>query len=340
MSCLELVRGLLGEYLPIRYGHRGLALASNDPGVAVQEEDGIVASLELTSYDTGDICGMRVLLVDPDFARRGPERVAAFLEGWLLAVPTLLDRARDLAPRPIDVICPPAQHDPEARTASEYRDLILRPDGPMRDWRNELTGEDWETVLDAELRGDLREYIRTRITVGLDDPVDIVEYALNDFSEYDVDARLTAAAQAIVQQEIAVHQAEQANWPATTDCDRLDAAFGELETVGIVARQNFTCCNSCGVAEIGGDVAPDRIDYVRGYAFYHQQDTQGAIESGSLFVSYGTFSHDPAIEADPARTAAVGEEIAAALRRHDLTVDWDGDPDTRIHVALSWRRRR
>ena len=48
--------------------------------------------------------------------------------------------------------------------------------------------------------------------------------------------------------------AAQATWPAETDCDRLDKAFADLEQHGIVARQNFSDCGTCGVAEIPAEI--------------------------------------------------------------------------------------
>lgn len=195
-------------------------------------------------------------------------------------------------------------------------------------------------MIDADIRGDLRDYIRTRVATTDDDVDDIVEGAWDVFGEEVDEEELTAAAQEIAREEIAAHAAGQATWPATTDCDRLDAAFGELDAAGIVARQNFTCCNNCGMAEIGGEVAPDQIDDIRGYAFYHEQDTERAAESGGLFLSYGAFRRKPDTVADPAQMAAVGQDVVSALRRHGLTVRWDGDIDRRIHVALTWQRRR
>lgn len=51
-----------------------------------------------------------------------------------------------------------------------------------------------------------------------------------------------------------------------------------------MARQNFTCCQTCGLAEIDDEIEVVRAEGrpVRGYAFFHQQDTAGAVEGGSL----------------------------------------------------------
>jgi hypothetical protein len=195
-------------------------------------------------------------------------------------------------------------------------------------------------MIDDDIRSDLRDFIRMQIATSDDGLDDIVESTCDVFEQVADGDDVNAIAQEITIEELVVYEAIQATWPATTDCDRLDAAFRELDAAGIVARQNFACCQNCGTAEIGGQVAPDQTGDVRGYAFYHEQDTERAYESGSLFLSYGGFFSEPEITADPAPMAAVGQEVVATLRRHGLAVAWNGDVNKRIHVALTWQRRR
>jgi hypothetical protein len=125
----------------------------------------------------------------------------------------------------------------------------------------------------------------------------------------------------LVDGEFARHLAEQEEWPEVTDCDRLTAAFRDLDVAGITAREHFACCQSCGVAEIKAE------EVRRGYVFYHFQDVRGAAAGGGVFLSY-----------TPDRQ--IGAEIATALRAHGLEVDWDRDTGTRIYVPLTWQRRR
>ncbi|GAA3642822.1 hypothetical protein GCM10022267_31820 [Lentzea roselyniae] len=42
-----------------------------------------------------------------------------------------------------------------------------------------------------------------------------------------------------------------------TDPERLTRAFAALREAGITARENFTCCRSCGESEIGGEGGSD-----------------------------------------------------------------------------------
>lgn len=125
----------------------------------------------------------------------------------------------------------------------------------------------------------------------------------------------------LVDREFARHLAEQEEWPEVTDCDRLTAAFRDLDVAGITAREHFSCCQSCGVREIGEEGVR------RGYVFYHFQDVRRAAGGGGLCLSY---------TAD----RRIGEEVVAALRGHGLEAGWDGSTQRRIDVPMTWRRRR
>ncbi len=149
-------------------------------------------------------------------------------------------------------------------------------------------------MISAELRDEVREHLRVQIATSDDALDELVDDVVEDFAdEADDRTALAATVRDIAGEELAAHRAAQATWPAVTDCDRLDAAFRELDAAGIVARHGFTCCNTCGMAEIGGEVEPDRVEHVRGFAFYHQQDTEAAVQEGNLLLSYGAFYRGP-----------------------------------------------
>jgi hypothetical protein len=129
--------------------------------------------------------------------------------------------------------------------------------------------------------------------------------------------------------------AAQKEWPAVTDCDLLERAFGELERAGIVARQNFSCCGNCGSVEILGEMSKAQCGRarVRGYTFYHTQDTDSAADGYGLLLNYG------AIERTEEAGVRIGHEIVDALQRHGLKTEWDGSWSKRIAVKLDWKRR-
>jgi hypothetical protein len=147
---------------------------------------------------------------------------------------------------------------------------------------------------------------------------------------------LRPAAQRFLDEALAKHATVQRSWPAATDCDRLDSAFADLEQRGIVARQNFSDCGTCGVAEIADEIDAARKggSKVRGYVFYHEQDTESAAEGHGLYLNYGSV--------DEGENAAlkIADEVVKALKDRGLQPSWDGTWRTRIRVALDWKRRR
>jgi hypothetical protein len=124
--------------------------------------------------------------------------------------------------------------------------------------------------------------------------------------------------------------AEQASWEGETDPERLSRAFTALEATGVTARENFTCCRTCGQAEIGEAGSPD----ARGYVYFHSQCTDSAAVGHGLTLLYGGF------DGSPDTTASIGREVVAALQETGLSVEWNGDPRQAVTVVpLDWRKR-
>jgi hypothetical protein len=188
-------------------------------------------------------------------------------------------------------------------------------------WRPEPAPEP-----DPAAAAEARELAATYLAEGYL-PFDEVVRELHEQSEGD--PPLTAAqAGAILAPMWRARVAEQAAW-GTTDCDRLTAAFAELDRNGIVARERFTCCQNCGTFEIWEEAGPA----TRGYAFFHMQDAESAVD-GSLYLSYGSRTDD----ADEA--VAIGHEIVKTLAAHGLRPEWDGSVRTRVLITdLDWRKR-
>lgn len=130
-------------------------------------------------------------------------------------------------------------------------------------------------------------------------------------------------------------RAEQAQWPKTTDCDRLDNAFAKLEKSGILARQNYWCCGTCGCDAIDDEMSKQsKRRAVRGYAFFHEQDTESAAQGYGLMFNYGSLS------GKKDDSLAVGNQIVKALTASGLKPKWNGRLDTRIALPMKWQRRR
>jgi hypothetical protein len=188
---------------------------------------------------------------------------------------------------------------------------------------------------DEDLRGDIAATLNAMVR-GAFAPRDEVWYAVDDICEQgeNPDALRTYASAELERLWKEQRAAERA-WKGATDCDRLDKAFDDLEERGIVCRQDFTCCGNCGVAEIGAELndAEQRGTHVRGYAFYHQQDTEAAIEGQGIYLNYG------AEKEGEAAALVVAREIVTTLKHHGLDPIWSGSIGQRIHVPLEWRRR-
>jgi hypothetical protein len=183
---------------------------------------------------------------------------------------------------------------------------------------------------------ELLGYIQRDVYAGFLSPEEIVDSAVDVLSEGEGSEKLQHEAKRITAECIQQHLTEQANWPSLTDCDRLDNAFSELESLGIISRQNFTCCGTCGTAEIRDEIgsAIDSGRPAHGYTFYHMQDTESAVEGHGLYLNYGS-----TIDSESA-AVAVGHQIVEVLKRHNLDTDWDGSLKNRISVSLDWKRRR
>jgi hypothetical protein len=139
-----------------------------------------------------------------------------------------------------------------------------------------------------------------------------------------------------IEEEFRRKVAEEETWPETTDCDRLDEAFDELEADGILALHNAGYTQDNGIDDVtqfyheaGGEDSS-----IVGYCFYHGQDLERVIERGDLELTFGD------IEGDNARGVDVGRKIEQALRKVGLTVVWDGSVSSRILIrGIKWQRR-
>ncbi|WP_260618628.1 DUF6891 domain-containing protein [Streptomyces sp. WAC07149] len=221
-------------------------------------------------------------------------------------------------------------------SAQEVVEVMLRWAAREEGWDR---GPAWERLdfpvvevapLDPEVAQELTEAVRGWLRCGYDDRAALTESA----EEYLVsgDDRPVSRAQAadLVDRLWRERVAEQAGWVGETDPERLTRAFEALDASGITARENFTCCRSCGLGEIHGDGEED----ARGFVFFHSQCTEGVADGGDLYLLYGGF------EPDEELTASVGREVVAALDGAGLAWTWDGSAHDAIRVTgMDWRKR-
>jgi hypothetical protein len=183
---------------------------------------------------------------------------------------------------------------------------------------------------------ELEEVISIDVTAGYESREEIIENAidflLGDYNPEWLEEEATRLTDSLLEK----HFEEQKTWLDETDCDRLDEAFAELDRHGIVARQNFTCCQTCGHTEINSEIAKTQ-NYrpVRGYVFFHWQDTETAVRNAYLYLAYGSIS------GKEGESALIAQEVVAALRRAGLEADWNDSVRTRICIKdIEWKRRR
>lgn len=129
-----------------------------------------------------------------------------------------------------------------------------------------------------------------------------------------------------------VAEAEEQSWKDVSTNDRIDKAFDFLKQSGIFTAQDYWCCSSCGHSAAADAMTQQKT---RGYVFYHEQDTERAIDGGGLMLAYGSY------EGEDDKTTAVAREICSALDRFGIPYEWNGSPSTRISIEpFEWRKRR
>lgn len=123
---------------------------------------------------------------------------------------------------------------------------------------------------------------------------------------------------------------------------RIEAAFGDLEQRGIIARAHYWCCNGCASSGIYNNELPryrERFgseDQPIGYVFFHEQATESANNGGPLLLSHGSISEgDDFTPAEQVRhdQQLVAQIVIEELREHGFEVQWSGDLDCKIVVV-------
>lgn len=180
----------------------------------------------------------------------------------------------------------------------------------------------------------IREQTRLLVNMGFDTPHEILKMLEDDFrDEIGWDER---QAKILIQGMMYAHQLKSEEWNYTTDCDRLDEAFAELDRNGIIARHDYHCCQTCGHTEMGLLMQTAREKRtILGYVFYHRQDTESALTSDYLYLAYGASTDNPKY------AKVIAHTTVQTLKRHGLDATWNGQLSERISIdPIHWQRRR
>jgi hypothetical protein len=179
---------------------------------------------------------------------------------------------------------------------------------------------------------ELLQHARRLLASGYYAHEEISQILFDCAEEEDSDEKSLQARVAIALQDaLALHQTEQESYPAVTDYDKLRQAFGALEAAGYLVRENFTCCQTCGWSEADSELedAAKAGRPFKGVVFFHEQDTESAVEGGGLFLAYG----------GEQGSEAAGQQVVQAFEAAGLAPVWNGSAKTRICVPMTWQRR-
>jgi hypothetical protein len=174
------------------------------------------------------------------------------------------------------------------------------------------------------------EAIKTHVWSGFYTPGEL-QRIIDDLLEQGADEAWLRAA---VLPEFERKAADEANWPAITDCNRLDAAFESLEEKRILALHNAGYAMSDGHEDAAAILEESGSHRYIGYCFYHGQDVERAISGGGLLIA---FDH---VYGEVPEKAGVGQAVQQALESQGLTTEWNGDAEMRINLpGFDWKRR-
>jgi len=121
---------------------------------------------------------------------------------------------------------------------------------------------------------------------------------------------------------------DQRQWPETTDYDRLQSAFAELEADGIAVLQG---CEDHWAAKRLLEERAEAGKPPRGVAWFTQPDVWHAIDEGMLEVNVWHASTANVAPGDP-----LLDHVVAVLERHGLPAHYD---EGRVEVSAHWHRR-
>jgi hypothetical protein len=176
----------------------------------------------------------------------------------------------------------------------------------------------------------LRAFARVQVRSGYHDDAtvrdEVLEAAREDLSRGD-DAETMAAE--VTDIEVAALLDEQDTWPETTDVDRLEDAFAELESQGVVVLR---ACNDHWDATAALTRIDEAGERAAGVLFFTHTDVWHAVDHGMLELNL--WHGDTA-------NVAVGDDllrlVLQTLGRHGLSAVFD---EGRIETTLTWQRRR
>jgi len=116
---------------------------------------------------------------------------------------------------------------------------------------------------------------------------------------------------------------------------QINLAFKELRKNGFIAKQDWACCNSCGMKDIYDEVNEEYIDAGKpepdGFVFYHCQNTDLLKGYAETYLAWGAID----CEMSKKEEIKIGKTIVNILNKFDINVEWNGRIDTKIFISSS-----
>lgn len=136
-------------------------------------------------------------------------------------------------------------------------------------------------------------------------------------------------------EEYSKNEIESKKWKRPTDTDRLHEVFDKLCHNKIIALHNagYTMSEAAYDAQdVWKDLEAEGIKPV-GYCFYHGQDLERVIETGTLCIGFSGERDKNEKEA-----IAVGHKVVQALEEAGFSVNWNCTASKRIEVRdFNWQ---
>lgn len=199
-------------------------------------------------------------------------------------------------------------------------------------------------MISPDVTESIRDFLRRELATGFISDDEATRTACQIYQSENDATEVAAAVRTALEQTKADRAKDMASWPKITDCDRLDAAFEELNARGIMARHHWWCCGPCGEGAMSNEF--DRLKGqwqgkpVIGYTFYYSQGTESAADGNGFALWYGSMVPTEDDDAYEAAAVQIAQQVVDVLVEHGIEVSWNGTHAMTILVSLDWKRRK
>ncbi len=191
-----------------------------------------------------------------------------------------------------------------------------------------------ESELLNEEMDEVVEFIKQEIKFGFDYPEEILEsvWAFGFENEDKLDEKWLNET---IKKYYNRHLKESEKWKRPTDFDKLAQIFDELNQEKIIALHKAGYTKQDGYDDVNEVVNLLQAKNIKpkGFCFYHIQDLERVIVSGSLFLAFDD------IKQNTENAILLGKKIVAKLEKNNFLVEWNETVEQRIEIKdLLWQK--